>query len=58
VTGKIYVVKDLKNYAILNEEEIKIEPALLLRLDHPNIIKMYEYRNLGKAELSNGVEVD
>ena len=58
MTGKIYVVKALKNSPIFIEEDVEIEPALLLRLDNPNIIKMYEYRNVGKVELSNGAEID
>ena len=43
---------------MFDEEENNIEAGLLLSLDHPNIIKMYEYRNYGKIELSNGAETD
>jgi len=58
VVGQIYVVKALKNGVMFNEEDNNIEAGLLLRLDHPNIIKMYEYRNYGKVELSNRAEID
>ena len=58
MVGQIYVVKALKNGVMFNEEENNIEAGLLLRLNHPNIIKMYEYRNYGKVELSNGAEID
>ena len=31
---------------------------MLLNIDHPNIIKMYEYRNIGRVQLSDGTERD
>jgi 5'-AMP-activated protein kinase catalytic alpha subunit len=58
VIGQIYVVKALKNGVMFNEEENNIEAGLLLRLNHPNIIKMYEYRNYGKIVLTTGAEMD
>jgi serine/threonine protein kinase len=49
LTGAKYVIK-----VLLNLNETDIEARFLLNLDHPNIIKMYECRNFGKAQLSDG----
>ena len=41
----------------LTRKEIELEAEMLLGLDHDNIIKMYEYRDIGLNELSGGVTV-
>ncbi len=50
--NKRYVVKALKN--IWSDQEANEEARFLLNLNHDNIIKMFEYRNMGKKQLSDG----
>ena len=63
VIGQKYVVKVMKNYRVDLDDryqrtirkEIDLE-ARLLAIDHPNIIKMYEFRDVGTALKSDTQE--
>jgi serine/threonine protein kinase len=52
LSGKKYVLKVMLELWALSESDN--EAKFLMNLDHPNIIKMCEYRNFGKAQLSDG----
>ena len=50
--GERYVIKD---YVLrYDKSESDTEAEFLLNLNHPNIVKMFEYRRIGQAVRADG----